>query len=275
MATDKTKQSACPKVDYRVELPRYRRPGEPHRYRLSTAGIEACEKKPAVPPWLISFRFGTRYVSALATSFDRDRPHLLDLQIRPSRVAWFIGALVGFLPSFAQSWVRALLPEWFLPSRVVLKAEKEGNEWKDCSAQLFDNEVRAYNRVKPLQGTVVPKCYGVARYNGRRALVLERLGGVSLASPQGATLTLDELAALMQPCHRAIHAFRIHHSDPHPSNYQLVDGRLMILDLEIIEWDRPDEDNIKSMLSNIYDLAYRYKSLQRFYYRGEGWLEPA
>ncbi|KAL2166192.1 hypothetical protein VTG60DRAFT_3152 [Thermothelomyces hinnuleus] len=259
MSADNIKPSAGSMVDYDVELPKYYRdPDEPENYRLSKAGIEACKsKKPAAPPWLISFRFRTRYISAFATQLDSDRPHILDLQICPSRVARFFGACVDLLPAFAQSWIRALMPEWFLPSRVILKAQKQG-ESEEVMAELFDTETRAYDRLKPLQGTVIPKCYGLARYNGSRAMILERLGGVSLASPQGATLTLEEISALMQPCHRAMHAFGVHHSDPHPANYQLVDGKLMALDLEYVEWDLPDEKNILFMRTNIYDLSTRY-----------------
>ncbi|KAL2174046.1 uncharacterized protein P884DRAFT_209864 [Thermothelomyces heterothallicus CBS 202.75] len=275
MAADNTRPSACSTVDYGVKLPRYKDPDEPERYRLSKAGIEACKsKKPAFPPWLISFRFRTRYISALATQLDRDRPHLLDLQICPSRVARFFGACVNLLPTFAQSWIRAMMPEWFLPSRVILKAPKR-DESGYIHTELFDNEARAYDRLKPLQGTIIPKCYGLARYNGLRALILERLGGVSLASPQGATLTLEEISALMQPCHRAMHAFGVHHGDPHPANYQLVDGKLMALDLEWVEWDLPDEKNIQFMRMNIHDLSDRYLGIQKFYHRAEGLLEPA
>ncbi len=80
--------------------------------------------------------------------------------------------------------------------------------------ELFDTEVKAYGRLKALQGVVIPTCYGRLHYNGTRALILEYLGGVSLSSPEGATLRLEELSTLLQSCYRALHAFSVHHDDP-------------------------------------------------------------
>ncbi len=60
-----------------------------------------------------------------------------------------------------------------------------------------------------------------------------------MSSPEGATLRLEELSALLQPCYHALHAFVVHHGDPNLSNFQLVDGKLMVLDLESTVFDLP------------------------------------
>jgi hypothetical protein len=120
--------------------------------------------------------------------------------------------------------------EWFIPSHVVLKAQKQPDRGEEQTViELFDTEVKAYHRLKPVQGLVVPNLYGLCRYNGMRALILDHLSGVSLASPEGATLCLEELSDLLQPCYRAMHAFGVQHDDPHVGNFQLVDGKIMAL----------------------------------------------
>ena len=65
-----------------------------------------------------------------------------------------------------------------------------------------------------------------------KALILKHLEGVSLSSPEGATLSLEELSTLLQPCYQALHAFDMHHDNPNLSNFQLVNGGFMVLDLE-------------------------------------------
>ncbi|EAQ83345.1 hypothetical protein CHGG_09749 [Chaetomium globosum CBS 148.51] len=80
-------------------------------------------------------------------------------------------------------------------------------------AEYFHTEVEAYRRLKPLQGVVIPQFYGCLRYNGSRAMLVEQLGGASLSSPEGATMELEELSALLQACYRALHAFGVHQDD--------------------------------------------------------------
>jgi hypothetical protein len=154
-----------------------------------------------------------------------------------------------------------------------MKQQKHGQD-QEVMEELFDTEVKAYDRLKPLQRVVIPRCYGRLSYNGTRALLLEHLGGVSLASPEGATLELEELSELLQPCYRALHAFGVHHDDPHPSNFQLVDGKTMVLDLERVMFGLSAKENVFFMGTNIWDIADRYRGLQA-YYRYEGLLEAA
>lgn len=167
--------------------------------------------------------------------------------------------------------MRIAFVEWFLPDRAVLRIQKQG----DDESELFDTEAKVYHLLRPLQGVAVPRCYGEVRYNGSRALLLEHLGGASLASPEGATLSLRELADLLQPCYRALHAFGVHHDDPSWGNFRLVDGgRIMVLDFERVALDLPPDDRTSFMRTNIWDLADRYRDA-RAYYRHEGLLEAA
>ncbi|KAL2255334.1 hypothetical protein VTK26DRAFT_3587 [Humicola hyalothermophila] len=255
-----------------IELPKHRHPGEPEKYRLSNARLQGAGKHtPTSTP--IGFWFRTRYISALSSDLACDRPHLRLLQIRPSALAALIARCVSFLPAFAQVWVKSVFVEWFLPDRAVLKTQKQDAE-EEITTELFETEVKAYSQLKPLQGIVIPRCYGRLRFNGVRALLLEHLGGVSLVSPEGATLTLQELSDLLQPCYRALHAFGVHHEDPHLGNFQLVDGKMMVLDFERVAFHLSPEARIFFMKTNIWDLADRYLDAQ-VYYRHEGLLEAA
>ncbi|KAK4032347.1 lipopolysaccharide core heptose(II) kinase RfaY [Parachaetomium inaequale] len=204
---------------YEIELPKYRRPGEPQNYRLSPVRIET--PKPVLPSWPVYFSFRTRY---------------------PSAAASFLGCCLTLLPNFVRSWVNTLFPEWFLPSHVVLKTQKQGED-ETVLRELFETEVQAYDRLKALQGVAVPKCHGVIHYNGSKAMILERLDGV-------------------------------HHDDPQPANFQHVDGKIMVLDLERVMFNLSADDMGYFLKTNIEDLAIRYRDMQ-VNYRHEGLLEAA
>jgi hypothetical protein len=219
------------------------------------------------------FWFRTRYISALATEVSNLHPHVLGLQIRPSTVASLIASVTRLLlPAFAQSWVHAAFREWFLPDQVVLKMQKSGEE--EIVEELFDIEMKAYGRLQPLQGVIIPRFYGTLRYNGTRAMLLERLGGISMSSPEGATMRLEELSALLQPCYRAIHAFDVAVDDTNLSNFQLVDGRMMMMDLESAVFRYSADQRERFLASNIEHLAGMYRGMQA-YYRFDGFLEAA
>jgi predicted unusual protein kinase regulating ubiquinone biosynthesis (AarF/ABC1/UbiB family) len=159
---------------------------------------------------------------------------------------------------------------------VILKSQKRPNQDLDeaDARELFETELKAYNQLRPLQGAAIPRCYGSCRYNGTDALLLERLEGVSLGSPEGATLKLEQLAELLDPCYRALHSFGVDHGDPHPGNFQLLDGKLVVLDLEQIEFDMPAEEQdlfLKLSIGNVLD---RYRWLQAGF-RAQGLLVAA
>ena len=140
--------------------------------------------------------------------------------------------------------------------------------------ELFDTEMQAYERLKDIQGLVVPICYGQVSCNGRRALVLQDVGGVSLAEPAGAILDLEELSRLLQESCHALHGFGVHQSDFKCGNFRLVGSRLMVLDLEMVEFDLTDDDSAFFTATGISHLSSAYQR-SRAVFRREGWLEAA
>ncbi len=131
--------------------------------------------------------------------------------------------------------------------------QKSGD--KEIVEELFDIKIKAYGRLQPLQGVTIPTFYGTLRYNGMRPMLLERLGGISMSSPEAATLRLEELSALLQPCYRAIDAFHVAVDDTNLSNFQLVDGRVMMMDLESAVFRYPADQRARFLASNIKHLA--------------------
>jgi hypothetical protein len=104
----------------------------------------------------------------------------------------------GFLPTFAQAWVRSVFIERLLPEQVVVKIQKQCDDRneEEFIANLFDTEAKVQDQLKPLQGVVVPRCYGQLRYNGSKPLMLEHLGGVSLLSTEGCSNATKRFMAL-------------------------------------------------------------------------------
>lgn len=142
--------------------------------------------------------------------------------------------------------------------------------------ELFNTEVLAYERLKPLQGTVVPICYsyGRARFRGARALILQDVGGISLFEPAGATLELEGLRHLLQECYHALHALGVHHDDPKLEHFRLVNGKLMVLDFERVAFDQSTEEHANLMAAHVDDLATQYQSI-RPSLQNNGLLEAA
>jgi hypothetical protein len=166
-----------------------------------------------------------------------------------------------------------VFPEWFLPDRVVLKMQKPGKD-QEIMEEYYDTEAKAYQRLRPLQGAIIPRFYGLLRYNGTRAMLLEYLGGISLSAPEGATMTLEELSSLLQPCYRALHAFGVHQDDDNLSNFQLVDGKIKVLDPESAVFHYSADQRATFLVSSVRHLAKHYLSMQASY-RHEGSLEAA
>lgn len=150
----------------------------------------------------------------------------------------------GVLPSAVRAWFESSFPEWSLPSRIVLKRQKEG--WDE----EFETEKAAYERLKPLQGVVIPKCYGELRYNGAKALLLSDIGGVCLATPEGALLEVAELRRLLHEAFTALGRFGALHDDTKLDNFHLVGDKIMVMDLESVSMDLSDEQFLASRIKS-------------------------
>ncbi|KAM7182892.1 hypothetical protein V8F33_013944 [Rhypophila sp. PSN 637] len=187
----------------------------------------------------IRFRLGTRIVFATGSTIDGSS-HVLRLRLQPNLIVRLLGA-VSILPRAAQSWAKTRWPEWFLPRDIILKKRKEN--WDE----EFENETRMYTRLRELQGTVIPVCYGlVVVFCGNRqpepvpALVLSDVGGYELYRHEAGGIPNDRLAGLLQDVLEALAHCGVAHGDLKLDNLHLVGDnsnglRIMVVDLESVE----------------------------------------
>jgi hypothetical protein len=147
--------------------------------------------------------------------------------------------LLQFLPQALQKWLLARWPEQFLPPTIILKRQKPG--WRN----EFDDEVRFYRQLEPLQGTVLPRFYGqVWSCQGvtmRRAIILSDVGDAALCEADFPSVDRNHLGELVKGAYGAIAEFGLTQTDPKMENTHLFGGRIVILDLEQFETIPSDE----------------------------------
>lgn len=181
-------------------------------------------------------RLGTRRFSAIATCADGERPTVLHLELQPSTGQRIAQKLACFLPRILRTWLFSLFPEWNLPPRMVLKAQKI--PWYD----QFDLEKATYARLRPLQGTVIPQLFGEVSYRGNRALLLSDIGGASADSPEGCLMDVAKFGRAIFECMAAVERFGVTQDDVKLDNYQVVGDKVMAVDFELVsDLDRATE----------------------------------
>ncbi|KAK7432977.1 hypothetical protein QQZ08_000448 [Neonectria magnoliae] len=264
-----------PKPIEGVQLPRYKIPGEPERYRLPATAIESAHTERLTHLDTVHFRFRTRFVSATGAFLDSNHPNVLRLRIHQSSAQHAIDLVMDLLPQYICSYIEYVFPEWFLPADLILKKERDSkaSEYGDPE-ELMNMEVKAYKKPKSLQGIVVPNYYGQVRFTGARAIILQDVGGVSLAEPAGATLDFDDFSRLLQECCCALQSFGVNLEDHQLGNFLLVEGKIMAVDLEMVSFDRSTDYTRTSMWNGITWMARLYRD-RRAYLRKQGLLEAA
>ncbi|PFH55142.1 hypothetical protein XA68_10615 [Ophiocordyceps unilateralis] len=187
----------------------------------------------STPKKTIYFRFGTRIIAATGAQTDREHPNVLRLSIHDSVVHRVVRTLLQLLPTALRSWVQSTFPEWVLPTKIVLKKSKDN--WE----QEFITEKATYDKLRCLQGHVIPINYGQIEYDGAPALILSDIGGASLAEPEGAVLNDQELQPLLSQALGALASLGISHDDIKLDNFHLVgqdrDKIIMVVDLERVD----------------------------------------
>lgn len=199
------------------------------------------------------FRFGTRVISATGAQADWIHSNVLRLRINSSSFDFIVQALLCLCPPPLRHWLQSTFPEWYLPPNIVLKKEKEG--WEE----EFNTELATYDKLRCLQGHVIPVCYGQIEYDGARALILSDVGGECLADPEGATLEENELRPLLDQALSALAELRISHSDLKLDNFRLVNGTIMAVDLERVDEHASKEEAQELEPFDLKFLMKRYR----------------
>ena len=171
--------------------------------------------------------------------------------------------LLQILPSALSSLFRSAFLEWTLPENIVLKKQKDN--WED----EFDMELSTYEKLRCLQGHIIPTLFGKVECEGTRALVLSDLGGASMATAAGATLqngtTLSEseFRRLSADALGALAAWGILYDDLKLDNFLRLenhkgDSIIMIVDLEQVYEVESKEERLRRVEGDADLLAERY-----------------
>lgn len=172
-------------------------------------------------------------------------PHVLRLHVHRGVIASAIRWLSKKLPSTLQHRLPAWFPGPFLPDTVIIKASKP--DWDE----EFNNEIQAYHRLRPIQGVVVPVCYGVTTVEGgTRALLLSDVGGRQLATVSYADHGFDELKGMVRTAIGAIYRLGMSPYDANLVNCHVVGGRVMVVDHE---QDEVLEDDMEYRLDKLIE----------------------
>ncbi|EEU39778.1 uncharacterized protein NECHADRAFT_79613 [Fusarium vanettenii 77-13-4] len=184
---------------------------------------------------LVKFRFGWSTVSAIGNQNDSYHPNVLRLSILRSSFDRVAIALFRRLPMVIQSLAKSVVPGYFLPSRIVIKKLKPG--WND----EFENEKSMYERLLCLQGTLIPKCFGETTVHNNRALILSEVDGVEACSQKFPCLEPPEFQRRIEEAFAELAQFGLAYGDLKLDNFLLVGDRVVIVDLESVWEDTPDE----------------------------------
>ena len=123
---------------------------------------------------------------------------------------------------------------------VIVKQRKDG--WED----EFENEVKAYHILERLQGKVIPYFYGRGYFNGRPALVLSDIDGISLKDLARSTkeTSKDLLEACLEEAFSELSKYGANYHDQKLDNFLLCydeecgKNKVRIVDLEQVEFPR-------------------------------------
>ncbi|OAQ96728.1 hypothetical protein LLEC1_07716 [Akanthomyces lecanii] len=177
----------------------------------------------------IQFTFAGSPLRAWAERVDSVHDNVLYITLIRSKLIGFIAGGLGLLPAFLLRPVQLVLPpQFYLPGRLVLKSRKPN--WDD----EFANEKEMYRRLKPLQGHIMPRFLGDAEFHNVPSIVLSRLEGIPLYKQDPTAMSAEDFEPQLEAILRAFTSFGVIYDDPKLDNFLVVDGVVMVVDLESI-----------------------------------------
>ncbi|KAF5717857.1 hypothetical protein FMUND_5527 [Fusarium mundagurra] len=204
------------------------------------------------------FRFGTRTITATGKASDDVHPNVLCLRVMKTCFDQTLQSLFWLISGVTGPWLQNKFPEWFLPERIVLKSQKPN--WEE----EFDKELEAYHKLQPLQGTFIPRFFGMIQYNNICTLILSDIGGECLATPEGAVLDKRDLRVLLDRTFTSLADHGAYHDDMKLDNFHLVTDqgkdKIMAVDLESVEFDLSGEDLVTVAKGSIDWIIEQYEN---------------
>ncbi|KAH6603158.1 hypothetical protein Trco_007933 [Trichoderma cornu-damae] len=211
-------------------------------------------------PWdapieTVHFRFRTRRITAIGQAADNYHLNVRRLKIQPSLLERVVKAILYLFPKFAQAYMRRWFPEWYLPSAIVLKSQKP--DWEE----EFDNELASYQSLQSLQGTVIPRHFGVVQFAGVRSHLMADVGGVCIPYT---TETAEEAYAIVRKLlHESLAALASRgfvQDDVKLDNFHIVGSRVVVVDLERVERSRNPDGLSEFVESSVQHLMKQYRN---------------
>jgi serine/threonine protein kinase len=126
-----------------------------------------------------------------------------------------------------------------LPTVVIIKKMKDG--WHD----EFEQEKEAYERLKSLQGSVIPTFFGQGTFNGSPVIIISEVVGKILhdLTHSRVPISSDELQRPLEKAMCLLHSCGAEYLDQRLDNFFLCDtGEVMIVDLEQVRFPLDLED---------------------------------
>lgn len=143
-------------------------------------------------------------------------------------------------------------PRLGLPETVIVKEEKHEREAEFC------NEITAYERLQNLQGTVIPILFGRGSFNGRPALILSEVEGITLrdlAKLVESSVQEKTLETQLENAFKELHKYGAEHCDLNLGNFlSCNNGKVVVIDLEEVEF--PDRQQAWECSVNLGSVSY-------------------
>lgn len=166
-----------------------------------------------------------------------------------------VKAILYLFPKFAQGYMRKWYPEWYLPSAIVLKSQKP--DWEE----EFDNELASYRSLQSLQGTVIPRHFGVVQFEGVRSHLMADIGGVCI--PYTIETAEEAYTIVSKLIHESLSALASRgfvQDDVKLDNFHVVGSRVVVVDLERVERTRNPDELAKFVDSSVQLLMKQYQN---------------
>ncbi|KAK1240418.1 hypothetical protein MKX07_004446 [Trichoderma sp. CBMAI-0711] len=222
----------------------------------SLPGLHISRKIPwNEPAETFQFRFRSRHITAIGQAADNYHPNVRRLKIQPTLLDQVIKAILCLFPKFAQAYLRRWFPEWYLPTAIVLKSQKP--DWEE----EFDNELANYRSLQSLQGTVIPRHFGVVQFDGVRSHLMADVGGVCI--PYTTETAEEAYAYIRKRLHESLTALASRgfvQDDVKLDNFHVVGNRVVVVDLERVERGRSLDEMSKFVESSIQILMQQYRN---------------
>ncbi|CAI7629906.1 unnamed protein product [Penicillium discolor] len=148
-----------------------------------------------------------------------------------------------------------------LPRVVILKKRKNG--WED----EFQQEIKVYEKLKSLQGFVIPNLFGQGTFDNCPVLILSEVAGRTLLNiaRDPSDVPMEKLRYELENAMEALHSHGAKYLDQRLDNFLLCDtGAFMIVDLEQVEFPSDLKDWKHSInYGGVGSLLYLFNAIRK------------